>query len=58
MPAKQSNNHIYSDEQISVHAAVVVSIITSSIAARRVAPSPEANGAKKSFLIPIVIVYF
>jgi hypothetical protein len=36
-----------------------VSIITSSsTAARRVAPSPEAQGAKKFFLIPIVIVIF
>jgi hypothetical protein len=36
-----------------------VSIITSSnIAARRVAPSPEAKGAKKTFLILIFIVYY
>jgi hypothetical protein len=41
------------------HAVVAVNIITSSsMAVRRVAPSPKANGAKKFFLILIVIVYF
>jgi hypothetical protein len=43
----------------AAHAVAVVSIMTSSnTAARRVAPSPEANGAKKIFLILIVIVYY
>jgi hypothetical protein len=42
----------------SAHAVAVVSSITSSvIAARRVAPSPEAKGTKK-FFFSIVIVYY
>ena len=54
-------NDVVDDVSVTsfAHAVTVVSIITSSsIAARRVAPSPEAKGAKKSFLILIVIVYF
>ena len=45
---------------VAAHAVcAIMSIITSSnIAARRVAPSPKAKGAKKIFLILIFIVYY